>query len=74
MFPIRPDEPDYARLNDPVTQTRNRYGRPIETVPAGDPRREESLRINGDTGVGGNPNRFYEAPVVNPRASVLHTM
>jgi len=60
MFPIRPDEPDYARLNDPVTQTRNRYGRPIETVPAGDPRREESLRINGDTGVGGNPNRYKQ--------------
>lgn len=60
MFPVRPDEPAYARLHDPVSQTTNRYGMPIETVPAGHALRDRSLNINGDDGIGDNPNRYRQ--------------
>ena len=60
MFPIRSNEPDYARLNDPVSQTVNRYGQSIETVTASDQLRGQSLNINGDHGVGENPNRYKQ--------------
>ena len=29
LFPVRDNEPEYAKLHDPVTQTENRYGNPI---------------------------------------------
>lgn len=60
MFPVRPDEPAYARLSDPASQVTNRYGRPIETVPPGHALREQSLNINGDDGIGDNPNRYRQ--------------
>ncbi len=60
IFPARPDEPDYARLNDPSSQPLNRYGKPIETVPEGDPLRGASLRINGNPDIGANPNRYKQ--------------
>lgn len=60
MFPVRPDEPDYARLNDPSSQEFNRYGKVIETVPKGHPLRDQSLNINGDSGIGDNPNRYKQ--------------
>lgn len=60
MFPVRPNEPEYARLKDPVTQTVNRYGQPIETVPTGHELRGQSLRINGDEAIGPNPNRYKQ--------------
>ncbi len=60
MYQPRADEPAYARLNDPESATRNRYDRPIETVPAGDPLRERSLNINDDAGIGANPNRYRQ--------------
>lgn len=60
MFPIRPDEPDYALLNDPASQTHNRYGTSIETVPEGHPLRGQSLNINGDGEIGPNPNRYKQ--------------
>jgi DMSO reductase iron-sulfur subunit len=56
----RPFEPDYARLTDAGSLARNRYGKPIETVPEGDPLREQSLNINGDARVGMNPNRYKQ--------------
>jgi DMSO reductase iron-sulfur subunit len=60
MFPVRPNEPDYARLKDPVSLEKNRYGQSIETVPEGHALRDRSLRINGDEAVGPNPNRYKQ--------------
>lgn len=60
MFEVREKEPDYARLNDPTSQTHNRYGKSIETVAEGDPRHGVSLNINDDSAVGGNPNRHKQ--------------
>ena len=55
MIPLRIDEPDYAKLADASTQAFNRYGNPIQLLPDGD--NGASLRINGDAGIGDNPNR-----------------
>ena len=60
MFPIRPNEPDYALLKDPACQSLNRYGKSIETVPEGNELRGISLNINGDAGIGANPNRYKQ--------------
>jgi len=60
MFPARPFEPDYARLNDPVSQTTNRYGTPIDTVPESHALRGQSLNINGDKHIGTHPNRYKQ--------------
>jgi DMSO reductase iron-sulfur subunit len=60
MFPVRPNEPDYARLKDPVSQVVNRYGQAIETVPPGNPLRDRSLNINNDADIGANPNRYKQ--------------
>jgi DMSO reductase iron-sulfur subunit len=60
IFPARPNEPDYARLNDPTSQPLNRYGKPIETVPEDHPLRGVSLRINGNPDIGSNPNRYKQ--------------
>ncbi len=55
MIPVRGDEPEYAKLKDPVTSARNRYGKEIKLTPVDD--NGVSLRINGDDGIGPNPNR-----------------
>jgi DMSO reductase iron-sulfur subunit len=60
MFKARPNEPQYARLNDPTSQAANRYGKSIETVAEGDRRRGKSLNINGDGAIGENPNRYKQ--------------
>ena len=60
MFPIRPNEPDYALLKDPICQSHNRYGKSIETVPEGSDLRGKSLNINGDASIGSNPNRYKQ--------------
>jgi DMSO reductase iron-sulfur subunit len=60
MFPIRPNEPDYALLKDPSSQTLNRYGTPIETVPEGHVLREQSFVINGEACAQQNPNRYKQ--------------
>ena len=57
MFEVRDNEPQYALLHDPEQKSHNRYGDLIDLVersalPAG-----ESMQINGDTGIGTNPNR-----------------
>ena len=57
MFEIRENEQDYAFLDDPETAERNRYGKSIDlTAESGQPTCT-SLNINGDVGVGDNPNR-----------------
>jgi DMSO reductase iron-sulfur subunit len=53
LFPVRENEPEYAKLNDPVTQDVNRYGNPI--ILASD--RGVSLNINGVDAISPNPNR-----------------
>lgn len=60
MFKPRPGERAYAFV--PVTEhpEKNRYGTPIETVPAGHELRERSLNINGEGGIGDNPNRYKQ--------------
>src|SRR5215471_1569703 len=60
MFEIRDDEPAYARLNDPETQSHNRYGSLIDLVERSQLPAGESMQINGDLGVGGNPNRYKQ--------------
>ena len=55
MIPLRADEPDYAKLADSGAGTLNRYGNPIQLLPDGDA--GASLNINGDAGIGENPNR-----------------
>ncbi len=60
MLKKRENEPAYALLNDVSCQTLNRYGHPIETVQVDDVRRDQSLNINGDTGIGENPNRYKQ--------------
>ena len=60
MFPIRDNDPDYALLKDPACHSHNRYGLPIDTVPAGHALREQSLNINGDAAIGVNPNRYKQ--------------
>lgn len=52
---VRDDEPEYAKLKDPVTQDKNRWGNPITLLPVND--NGVSLRINGDERIGENPNR-----------------
>ncbi len=55
MFEVRKDEPGYAKLFDPSSDDKNRYGSDIQLIPS----HEEpvSLRINHDEGIGCNPNR-----------------
>jgi len=60
MFEVRENEPEYALLNDPDSKTHNVYNDPIDTVTEGDPLHGKSLRINGDGGVGDNPNRYKQ--------------
>ena len=60
MFQTRNDEPNYALLNDPVTQKKNRYGLSIETVDKNSALYGKSLRINDDAAVGDNPNRYKQ--------------
>ncbi len=60
MFPVRPNEPEYAKLKDPVSLDKNRYGQSIETVPEGHELRGRSLNINNDGGIGPNPNRYKQ--------------
>lgn len=60
MFQVRPNEPEYAKLNDPSSLEKNRYGKSIETVPADNGLRGQSLNINGDSAIGPNPNRYKQ--------------
>ncbi len=54
LFPVRDDEPAYAKLYDPVSQEKNRYG---SAIPLVDLEETVSLRINGVDEIGPNPNR-----------------
>ncbi|MEE9342320.1 MAG: DmsC/YnfH family molybdoenzyme membrane anchor subunit [Gammaproteobacteria bacterium] len=60
MFEVRSDEPKYAFLWDKETKKHNVYGEPIDTVSQDHPLRGDSLKINGDDGIGENPNRYKQ--------------
>lgn len=54
LFPLRDNEPEYAKLKDIDNDIENRYGNLIELVPLED---TKSLNINGVDEIGINPNR-----------------
>jgi DMSO reductase iron-sulfur subunit len=60
MFEPRPKEQAYAFVPMVEHPAVNRYGTPIETVPAGHELRGQSLNINGDAGIPDNPNRYKQ--------------
>lgn len=60
MFERREIEPDYAVLNDPVVKDLNRYGLKIDLLERSGEPEGVSFRINGDEGVGDNPNRYKQ--------------
>ncbi len=60
MFEPRPKEPTYAFVPTVDHPAQNHWGQSIETVPAGDALRGQSLNINGDAGVHENPNRYKQ--------------
>ena len=60
MFQRREYEPEYALLNDSGSKPVNRYGKPIDTVPPGDPLREQPFVINGEELPQQNPNRYKQ--------------
>ncbi len=55
IFPLRDNEPDYAKLNDVETEDTNRYGDRIALYDLVD--EAVSLNINGVSEVGFNPHR-----------------
>jgi DMSO reductase iron-sulfur subunit len=60
MFQVRKDEPPYAFLKDKSTAELNRYGLNIQTVDKNSDLHGKSLNINGDSGIGDNPNRYKQ--------------
>ena len=54
LFPLRENEPEYARLNDEPTQENNRYGASISLQSLIE---QASLNINGVKETGFSPNR-----------------
>ena len=60
MFQVRNDEPNYAFLKDKNSAEKNRYGLSIQTVDENSELYGKSLNINGDSGIGDNPNRYKQ--------------
>ncbi len=60
MFQVRNDEPQYAFLTDKDSKDKNVYGTSIQTVDESSELYGQSLRINGDEGIGDNPNRYKQ--------------
>ena len=60
MFKVREQEPDYAFVPDVQAPETSCYGRPIQLVDENDPLAGQSLNINGDSGIGDNPNRYKQ--------------
>ncbi len=58
LFPLRENEPEYAKLKDPETAETNRYGKLIALQELVD--EAVSLNINGVREVGFNPNRYKQ--------------
>lgn len=60
MFEVREDEPMYALLKAVEADQKNIYGDEIDLVKNSGQPEGVSLRINGDEGVGDNPNRYKQ--------------
>ncbi|MBI3774615.1 MAG: dimethyl sulfoxide reductase anchor subunit [Gammaproteobacteria bacterium] len=60
MFQVRTDEPSYAFIPNVPTPETNRYGKTIQLVDMRDALAGKSLNINGDAGIGINPNRYKQ--------------
>jgi DMSO reductase iron-sulfur subunit len=60
MFEARPKEQPYAFVPQAGHPATNRYGKAIETVPAGHALRGQSLNINGDGAISDNPDRYKQ--------------
>lgn len=60
MFQVRNDEPQYAFLKDENNNETNVYGRSIQTIDKSSELYGKSLKINGDEGIGENPNRYKQ--------------
>ncbi|MBV1914796.1 MAG: dimethyl sulfoxide reductase anchor subunit [Pseudomonadales bacterium] len=60
MIKVRSDEPEYSFLWDKETKKETRYGAKIELTNLDSDLRDKSLNINGDDGIGENPNRYKQ--------------
>jgi len=60
MFPVRPDEPEYAKLPEIKAPEANRYGKKIDIGCEHKDLTGKSLKINGDDGIGSNPDRYKQ--------------
>ena len=60
MFKVRDDEPAYAFIPDPDAPEVNRYGKAIELIDEASELANSSLNINGESGIGTNPNRYKQ--------------
>ncbi len=60
MIKVNSEEQKYAFLWDKESKQKNRYGDNIELTEEGSALRNISLNINGDSGIGDNPNRYKQ--------------
>ncbi len=60
MFNVRENEPEYAFLPQGNCSSVNQHGKAIQLVETGDELAGKSLYINGDAGIGTNPNRYKQ--------------
>jgi DMSO reductase iron-sulfur subunit len=60
MFPVRPEEPEYAKLPAVTPPELNSYGLKIDIGCEHNDLTGKSLKINGDAGIGENPNRYKQ--------------
>jgi len=60
MYKVSDHEPDYAFIPDVETPEKNRYGQSIDLLADDDSLKGKSLNINGDSGIGSNPNRYKQ--------------
>lgn len=60
MFEVRQDEPMYALLKAVEADQKNIYGNEIDLLKKSGLPEGQSLRINGDEGIGNSPNRYKQ--------------
>jgi len=60
MFKVRAEEPTYAFIPPADGREHNQWGKPIQLVAENDALAGQSLNINGDAGIGGNPERYKQ--------------
>ena len=60
MYPTRSNEPKYAFIPDVPAPDTNCYGKPIRLIDDHPELAGQSLNINGDPGIGLNPNRYKQ--------------